>query len=139
MKWLYACIAGVVLTLSAASTANAQVSWGARGYYNPWMGGGYYGGAYSPGGAATTEVRVTTPGLAATTKAELSPIRTWEPGDMAVVGTVPGADAMAIVTAFGDDKKLLARSVSEGGPRLCFGLVNSVDASLPSPIITISI
>lgn len=50
MKWLYACIAGVVLTLSAASTANAQVSWGARGYYNPWMGGGYYGGAYSPWG-----------------------------------------------------------------------------------------
>src|SRR5262249_45570853 len=34
MKWLFASVAGVVLTLSAASNANAQVLWGSRAYYN---------------------------------------------------------------------------------------------------------
>jgi hypothetical protein len=63
MKSLLACVAGVVLTLSVASSAHAQVFYG-RGYYanpwagvgaygggvyNPWTGGAYYGGAgYSP-------------------------------------------------------------------------------------------
>jgi len=44
MKRLCACVAAVVLTLSAASSANAQVLWGSRSYYNPWTGTGVYGG-----------------------------------------------------------------------------------------------
>jgi hypothetical protein len=49
MKWIVAGITGVVLSLSTASTANAQVYWGGRSYYNPWTGGAVYrGGVYSP-------------------------------------------------------------------------------------------
>lgn len=48
MKWVLACVAGVALTLSAASSANAQFFYGggARAYYNPWTGGAYYGGGF---------------------------------------------------------------------------------------------
>jgi hypothetical protein len=49
MKWVLACVAGVALTLSAASTANAQGFYRGRAYYNPWTGGAYYGGGmYNP-------------------------------------------------------------------------------------------
>ncbi len=54
MKHILACVAGVVLTLSAASNADAQVLWGSRYYYNPYLGAGAYGGGiYNPwtGGA----------------------------------------------------------------------------------------
>jgi hypothetical protein len=50
MKWVFASIVGVVLTLAGTSTANAQ--WvGGYGYSNPWTGGSVYrGGYYSPWG-----------------------------------------------------------------------------------------
>ena len=44
MKRLIVCAAAVALTLSAASSANAQVLYGSRSYYNPWTGSGIYGG-----------------------------------------------------------------------------------------------
>ena len=48
MKSIVACVAAIVLTLSPASNAKAQL-WSGGYYHNPWTGGAMYGGgAYNP-------------------------------------------------------------------------------------------
>ena len=48
MKRIVAGVAALLLTLTLSSSAKAQF-WGGQYYYNPWTGGGAYGGAvYNP-------------------------------------------------------------------------------------------
>ncbi len=102
MKRISVWLAGVVLTLALASSAQAQYG-GGRYYYNPWMGGGAYGGAaYNPWtGGAITAARGTTPGPAVTSVAEPSSTLTRASGATRGVTTILGPAVMAIVTAIG--------------------------------------